>query len=303
MKRKAFSLVELLTVVSIVSTLVGLLIPAVQMARESARMTCCKNNLKQLGLAIQLHEQSLGHLPGAGWGSAWTGDPDKGSGSKQPGGWIFSTLPYMECKEIHSMASDGDPGVITSMQKAAAAQASGVPIELVTCPSRRSSPTSPMSPEAVWNMDPAENISKTDYSINSGDKVVRWGNGPNPTSPVFEDMKASTGVAHQASQLKFDHILDGLSNVYLAGEKRLCRLDETQDDQGALFGADLDTTRWTEEPPAIDGDEPGINFGSAHQTLAMVMCDGSVVSIAYEIDPETHSRLGNRKDGKIAFIE
>lgn len=303
MKRKAFSLLELLAVVSIVSILMGLLIPAVQMARESARVMCCKNNLKQLGLAIQLHEQSLGHLPGAGWGSAWTGDPDKGAGSTQPGGWIFSTLPYIECNEIYLMASDGDPSTITPTQKAAAARAAGVPIATVTCPSRRSSPTSPMAQDEVWNMDHVENVLKTDYSINAGDTVVRWGKGPNPTNPEFEDMASSTGVAHQASQLKLDHVKDGLSNTYLAGEKRICVLDESQDNQGALFGADLDTARWTEEPPAIDGDAPGMNFGSSHQTLSMVMCDGSVASIAYEIDPEIHSRLGNRKDGKIASIE
>ncbi len=303
MKRKAFSLVEILVVVSIISTLVGLLLPAVQMARESSRVVACKNNLKQLGLAVQLHEQSLGHLPGAGWGTAWTGDPDRGSGSKQPGSWIFSILPYMECKEIHVMASDGDPSAITDAQKSGAAESARSPISIVTCPSRRSSSTSPMAAETVWNMDYSDSVSKTDYSINSGDTVVRWGQGPNPTSPTFQDMASSTGVAHQASQLKFDHIRDGMSNTYLAGEKRICRLDNTQDDQGALFGADLDTTRWTQEPPAIDGDEPGMNFGSAHNVLAMLMCDGSVKGISYEIDPETHSRLGNRKDGKIASIE
>lgn len=303
MKRKAFTLLELLVVIAVVAVLVGLLIPAVQMARESARMACCKNNLKQLGLAVQLHEQSLGHMPGAGWGSAWTGDPDKGSGTTQPGSWIFSTLPYMECNEIYSMASDGDPSTITPTQKAAAAEAAKIPIPVVTCPSRRSSPTSPTSSDTVWNMDHAERVLKTDYSINAGDNVVRWERGPEPSCPSFEDMTLSTGVAHQASQLKFDHVVDGLSNTYLAGEKRICRLDDDQDNRGALFGADLETTRWTKEPPAMDGEGPGMNFGSAHRSLCMVMCDGSVASISYDIDPEVHLRLGNRKDGMIASIE
>lgn len=302
MKRKAFSLVEVLVVVSITSALIGMLLPALQMAREAARVASCKSNLKQLGLAIQLHEQSLGHLPGAGWGTAWTGDPDMGSGSKQPGSWIFSSLPYMENKEIHVLASDGNPSEITDAQKAGAVEASQAPINLVTCPSRRSATTSPVSVETVWNMNYAAAASKSDYSINCGDKVVRWGQGPNPDSLTFQDMKASTGVAHQASQLKMDHLMDGLSNTYLVGEKRICRLDADQDDQGALFGADLDTTRWTQDMPAIDGDEPGMNFGSAHQgSFGMLMCDGSVQSISYDIDSEVHSRLGNRKDGKLAI--
>jgi prepilin-type N-terminal cleavage/methylation domain-containing protein len=306
--RKAFSLVEVLVVVSIMASLVALLLPAVQASREAARSVACHNNLKQMGISIQLHEQSLGHLPGAGWGSSWTGDADLGSGSRQPGSWIFSILPYADGANIHSIASDGNPSAITDDQKSGAVRASKISISILVCSSRRNEGTGPLASENIWNMDYTEHVSKTDYSINGGDTVVRWGQGPDPDSALegrgFQDMKSSTGVAHQASQLKFEHMRDGLSNTYLVGEKRICRLDDTQDDQGALFGADLDTSRWTQEQPAIDSDEPGMNFGSSHpSSFGMLMCDGSVQSISYEVNSETHSRLGNRKDGLIAAIE
>ncbi|MEX2176517.1 MAG: DUF1559 domain-containing protein [Pirellulaceae bacterium] len=73
--RRAFSLVELLTVLAIFSILLALLLPAVQAARESARRASCANNIKQLGLAIQNFESAHGHFPRAACGlSSVTGD-------------------------------------------------------------------------------------------------------------------------------------------------------------------------------------------------------------------------------------
>ena len=129
------SLIEVLIVLAIISLLLQLLLPAIESSRESARQTECRNNLKQIVLAFQLHHELAGHLPTSGWGWKWTGHPDRGFDKRQPGGWAYNILPFIEQQSIRDLGaglSDGSPEKADVLLTANA-----TPIPVFNCPSRR----------------------------------------------------------------------------------------------------------------------------------------------------------------------
>ena len=104
--RRGFTLVELLVVIAIIAVLISLLLPAVQQARESARRTQCKNNLKQLGTALTIFEGIREHLP------AWKRDiaaadyptnPPNPYGQKTTYGTLAHLLPYLDQAVIYNL--------------------------------------------------------------------------------------------------------------------------------------------------------------------------------------------------------
>jgi prepilin-type N-terminal cleavage/methylation domain-containing protein/prepilin-type processing-associated H-X9-DG protein len=292
-----FTLVELLVVITIIGILIALLLPAVQAAREAARRMQCTNNLKQIGLGSLTHEQAVGYLPSGGWGGVkMVGDPDLGFGKTQPGGWLFSLLPYIEQQAIHDMGM----GLSSSAKMPFFAQREQTVLSGVFCPSRRLPGVRPfLTSHQPSNAGAFTVAAKGDYAGNTGD-----------TSDVQSTVDVMDGVCFHRSEVRVAEITDGLSNTYLIGEKSLCTdFYETGaggsdgDDDTVYWGGNCDNLRGVYSRPFQD--QPGYDagpyvFGSVHtNTFNMVFCDGSVQAMSYTIDGTVHANLGNRKDGHV----
>ena len=326
--RGGFTLVELLVVITIIGILISLLLPAVQSAREAARRTQCANNLKQMGLGCLQHLEAHGHFPTGGWHWRFAGDVDRGYGPAQPGGWQFNILPYLEQSALRQMGANTD----VATRRAAGCQRASTPLAVYNCPTRRRTATYPyVHSMSYFNIDRPNACGRTDYAGNAGSGTdvntgfefgIGWGitsqsQAEGLTDAQWEELPCtsndSNGVIFRRSMACMADVRDGASNTFLAGEKYVMPENyysgtDWGDDGGWDLGFDHDVSRWTRYDPA-DGpthvprqDRPGLynykSFGSAHSGgLNMVFCDGSVHQISYSIDPETHRRLGNRKDG------
>jgi prepilin-type N-terminal cleavage/methylation domain-containing protein/prepilin-type processing-associated H-X9-DG protein len=334
-RRKGFTLVELLVVITIIGILIGLLLPAVNSAREAARNGTCQNNLKQLGLASLNHEHAHGFFPTGGWGSKWVGDPDAGYGITQPGGWLYCILPYMDQQNLHDMGL-GQRGTARSKQLTDAAKMIGTPLAILYCPTRRQTGGYPSGATYtnVSGASPTGNYGKSDYAANGGDAttfIQSSANAPVPPATIYSifDPNSSanasanilTGVSFIGSMIKVAHITDGPSNTYLLGEKFLnpdnyISGSDPGDSNCAYIGWSNDLFRSClndsagkigaprqDTPPPAGATAYSFNenmiFGSAHPSgCNFVFCDGSVHSISFAIDPNVHHLLGNRADGQ-----
>ncbi|MBN2577511.1 MAG: DUF1559 domain-containing protein [Pirellulales bacterium] len=311
--KNGFTLVELLVVIAIIGTLVALLLPAVQAARESARFITCANHIRQLGVGCLNHLAAQKHFPTGGWHSMDLSPdaypfqgmvkPDGGfSGRRQPGSWVYNILPYMEQKQLRDLGK----GLSPDKQAEAIYQLAQTPLEWMYCPSRRAPDVYPFHPIYPGDFKPPTvyKCAKGDYAAN----IHFYFAERSGTRFAVAD-----GIVYTWSEIRSIDITDGLSNTILVGEKYLNPdhyLDglEYGDAYCVYGGFDTNTLRSAYfkpdgffDPGPLSHDRAGLSyfwsFGSAHPHSAnFVFCDGSVHSIKYEIDRTLFNYLGNRRD-------
>lgn len=216
--RRAFTLVELLVVIAIIGVLVALLLPAVQAAREAARRSQCSNNLKQIGLALQMHHDAKKVFPvgaAAGEGSMWS----------------YYSLPYMEQATAfaRALAQEGNgknynwahDGPYTQADLALEVNRNLVLAETVMpvfrCPSAG-------LPEFYFALSSYSWIVQkrvpATYLGNATGLIVDQNVRDAPVAPATLGIRMGSldGVLYPQSKIAIKHILDGTSNTVLVGE-------------------------------------------------------------------------------------
>lgn len=235
--RRAFTLVELLVVIAIIGLLVGLLLPAVQAAREAARRSQCKNNLKQMGLALQQYHDVRQMFP-----SAYVGDttlsgtisgvqyPDDNRNGPSGFAWGSLLLPFLE--QMPLFQSLDFSVACWSSQHADAARKK---IAVFLCPSATGgsdgfvvqrwtsgSSAGPSNPNAF---SPQIYFSHSHYVTNAGIHQP-WGRAPAYSSDfslpepiaLTGESVVQEGPFYRNSKIRIADVIDGLSNTVFLGE-------------------------------------------------------------------------------------
>jgi prepilin-type N-terminal cleavage/methylation domain-containing protein/prepilin-type processing-associated H-X9-DG protein len=262
-RRKGFTLIELLVVIAIIAVLIGLLLPAVQKVRAAAARSSCTNNLKQIGLACHMYNDTAGTLP-AGWVTSQPG----GTVAPNPGwSWSLLLLPNLEQVNLYN-AIGAD---ITTPGAPPAANATlQTPLKVFECPSDMSS---------VINTS-FQSYGMNNYVINR--EVVGPGRLDGSTIP---------------NALSIQGIPDGSSNTILVGERDFVRnvaaiYAVRSSVSSASFegrpGSGLNPLNPAGTPNTGTGNAQRLAFNSMHeQGCNFLFADGSVhfINNAISADP------------------
>ena len=310
--KRGFTLIELLVVIAIIAILIALLLPAVQQAREAARRSNCKNNLKQIGLALHNYHETHSIFPPGYVGTAYNST----AGSKIA--WSAMILPFVDQANLYNQItssmfnSNGATGWLAvadvTPKVAATTQVESV-IPGYVCPSDPSSSVNADRPS------PAQSYS--------------WGksNYPGVRASVFWDTTGTpaartvaTSFGNSTVKVKFRDMTDGTSNIIMVGERT------TQDSPapisitrtGAIWiGIQNTTTPLTADENSILGTASSANsagtlttelinqasgnaFSSPHVGgCHFLMGDGKVRFISENINGDTYTWLAGINDGHV----
>ncbi len=303
-RSKGFTLIELLVVIAIIATLVAILLPAVQQAREAARRSTCKNNLKQIGLALHNYHDTFNRLPA---GLTSPGVPEK------PGwGWGASILPQLEQGALFDALRVGDVPLRSLYTTTATDQVRALlqaPIPVYRCPSD----VMPELNSNDWGHPSTGRPFKvatsnyTGMGEHEGQVFAYSGSGPR-----------WRGVFYFESYTKFSDITDGLSNTIFINERDGGPAANGQNFRAAVWigSGSRSSNEWWAVGSNLSRGDLGINvdyaaagqnenlgkgISSLHKGGAQVLLgDGGVRFLSESMDIDgTLSRLCRRSDGEV----
>ncbi len=282
--RKGFTLIELLVVISIISILIGMLLPAVQKAREAAARISCTNNLKQIGLAM--HNYALdydSHFPASRMGEGYAT-------------WAVIILPYMEQSNLYNQWNLGQSYFLQNNV------ARMTPVKSYFCPSRRSA-NDPPTTSVSGDIPPTNGGTANNVPGALGDyAVVIDPSGTDQPSVTTPSLSGSFQIGQGYPLLSFT---DGLSNTLLVGEKHIPLQNQgvgwwdcsTYDGEYIQCSSRAASAQF---PLTVNPQDTGWRFGSRHTSNVMfVWGDGHVQGLPASINPLTLQLLGTRNDGQV----
>jgi prepilin-type N-terminal cleavage/methylation domain-containing protein len=291
--RDAFTLVEILVVIAIIATLIGLLLPAVQSAREAARRTGCANNVLQVGLALHQHEFHREKFPA---GVTDAVGPIQNVPEGQHVSWIVRILPYLDENNLarHFKVDEGAYAEANAPVRA-------VVISTLICPSSSGGSTVGVGEDSNTGEGRLAAVSSYAGCHHDAEAPIDAGNH---------------GMLFLNSGVRFKDILDGSSRTLLVGELRPSW--DSWDgitpnrDFGWVSGTRStlrNTSAVMPRPPLFsEVEEANLanplfvgSFGSEHQggIIVTACADGSIHMITCDIDPDVLRQLGNRADEEI----
>lgn len=296
--RQAFTLVELLVVIAIIAVLVALLLPAVQQAREAARRTQCKNNIKQLGLGLHNYESTFGQFP-AGIQFAFD-DTRTFSWS-----WQVHILPFLDQSPIYN-SIDWEKGIAVAAQSGS----------LANVPNGYRCPSDPNT-RAIFEQ--TEGLFKgkwgvTSYLGVSGVGVMQVGANSTMSSPETclaweRELRLGIrgGILYENSYKKIAEIKDGTANVLICGERGLPGKAEygwwTGPGNAAtcpIGWRDVLLSSAAGLHSKSEGDAGAMHWWSLHAGGAHFLYgDGTVRFLGYQIKPTVFNSLAHVDDGTV----
>ena len=208
LSKRGFTLIELLVVIAIIAILIALLLPAVQQAREAARRSQCKNNLKQIGLALHnYHDTHRVFPPGfvREYGSA-TANDDTATDASRQGNWAWGAfiLPFVDQAALFNLLEVGPTTCAEAMADATKRALLLQPLDAYRCPSDPNDGRSPHSFRDDSGTDYSPAMALSNYvAANHQDNTRR----------------SNTGIFGMDSNVKFRDVIDGTSNTLLVGER------------------------------------------------------------------------------------